>query len=343
MNDENYMNNSNEVNIDSDSSQSSDSVYFKFNPTELIFEKAKHINYFKFIFKSLKNNPSLETHKITLLHFIIAGLKILNSLTEEEIELGLRFVINNAVIYNNKIKGFRGGTFSGWSYNNNYKNNMKCNSQDKPHIAATYCALSIFKMCNYSLDSVNGLDKISLKFQEVLQNDKIIFDDEHIIKEIQLSQNECGQISAQSFDTENDVRFFYCAMSIFKLLGKDNNEIKNLINYEASHKFLNSIQSYEGGFSMVDEGESNAGTTFTAIASYKILGLDIPNKNKLINWLCSRNSSLGVNGRTNKIPDSCYSFWVMGSLSNLGFLELFDREHTINFLLNCQTLKVIYI
>ncbi len=45
----------------------------------------------------------------------------------------------------------------------------------------------------------------------------------------------------------------------------------------------------------------------------------------------------GYNGRTNKTPDSCYSFWIGATLSLLGCFELTDVGTTRMFLLNgCQ-------
>jgi prenyltransferase beta subunit len=72
-----------------------------------------------------------------------------------------------------------------------------------------------------------------------------------------------------------------------------------------------------------------------------MLGVDVPNKETLINWLFNRKNSLGVNGRTNKTSDSCYSFWVGATLSILGYLEIFDTDWTQQFLLNCQSEQVI--
>jgi geranylgeranyl transferase type-1 subunit beta len=306
--------------------------------TDISFNKESHIKFLKYCFYSLKTYHSMESHKITILYFIIGGLTILKSLTDEEKELSCRFVLYNAIINDdNNVIGFRGGNFTGWSFNPNYK----FNEEDIPHIAATYCALAILKICGY-----DNLQKIEKKLQEILSKHNVYFKEEPLIKEILNSQDENGSIRAQKFDTEKDVRFFYCAMCIFKFLGKSSEEIKSIINFEKSEKFLKSIRNYEGGFSMIDEGESNAGLTFCAIASYKILNIEIPNLEILLFWLNQRNSVLGVNGRTNKIPDTCYSFWVMGSLSNLDYLnkgdllKLFDSSHVIDFIMNCQTQKV---
>jgi geranylgeranyl transferase type-1 subunit beta len=299
----------------------------------------------------------MEPHKMTILYFIVAGLKILNGFTEIEKELCVRFVIKNAVIENKskiylifyqihfyliEIKGFRGGNFAGFSYNEEYEKNKIYNYEDKPHIAATYCALSILKMCDYDLINKS---EINNKIKELYNNEDITLDNQQILQEIHLSQNDKGQISAQSFDTENDVRFLYCALCIHKLLGLNTFEdISNTINAELSLKFLDSISNYEGGFSINEGGESNAGTTYCAVACYALLGkIDkIPNIDRLIFWLMSRTSNeLGVNGRTNKIPDSCYSYWVLGSLSILGQIDLVNKEHITDFLMNCQTTLVI--
>lgn len=300
------------------------------------FEKEKHILFLKNSFKSLRSYMSMDVHKMTILYFIIGSLKILKSISEEEKLLSIRFVLNNAVIRNNKVIGFRGGTFSGFSFNKNYIN---WNEEDKPHLASTYCALCILRTCG-----LDDIEKINLKIKEIFretQNDFVI--DDTIFEEITKSQNENGQISAQSFETENDARIFYCAMAIFKLLGKNCENIKDFINHEKCVQYLNSIYNYEGGFSMIEGGEANAGLTFCTIASYNILNATVPDRNQVIFWLNSRNSPLGVNGRTNKSPDSCYSFWVMGSLSILKSLELFERENTIAFILNCQTKMVNFI
>jgi prenyltransferase beta subunit len=146
-----------------------------------------------------------------------------------------------------------------------------------------------------------------------------------------------------NWDSEDDVRFFYCACAIHALV-YDYNISKFSFDFEAGLKYLNSISNYEGGFSKDEEGESNgitfsklAGLTYCAIASLKIMKVSIKNEARLIHWLCSRETNLGVNGRTGKVPDSCYTFWVYATLCNLEKSELFDSELAINFVLQCQT------
>lgn len=72
-------------------------------------------------------------------------------------------------------------------------------------------------------------------------------------------------------------------------------------------------QTYEGGLTNSPGGEAHGGYTFCGVAALSLLGqlerLDI---SRLMFWLSHRQVDKlgGFNGRTNKLIDSCYSFWV---------------------------------
>ena len=83
----------------------------------------------------------------------------------------------------------------------------------------------------------------------------IEFNEKFLLHEINSSQSIKGNITCQSWDTEDDVRFFYCACVIHKLLYEENIEFS--INLENGIRYLNSLWNYEGGFSMIEGGESN--------------------------------------------------------------------------------------
>lgn len=68
----------------------------------------------------------------------------------------------------------------------------------------------------------------------------------------------------------------------------------------------------------------------------KLLGMQIPEKEKLIYWLLNRIVEQGVNGRTGKTPDSCYSYWTYASLCLIDKQTLSNQGHIRKFLLNCQ-------
>lgn len=43
-------------------------------------------------------------------------------------------------------------------------------------------------------------------------------------------------------------------------------------------------------------------------------------------WLCERQlPSGGLNGRPEKLPDVCYSWWVLASLKMIGRIDWIDR------------------
>jgi prenyltransferase beta subunit len=65
-------------------------------------------------------------------------------------------------------------------------------------------------------------------------------------------------------------------------------------------------------------------------------------KGKLINWLAMRQSQIGINGRTGKIPDSCYCFWVTATIKILGNYDFVDEKAAIEFLMSCQNSEIVH-
>ncbi|KAL9847966.1 uncharacterized protein GJ701_006553 isoform 2-T2 [Geothlypis trichas] len=56
-------------------------------------------------------------------------------------------------------------------------------------------------------------------------------------------------------------------------------------------------------------------------------------------WLCERQlPSGGLNGRPEKLPDVCYSWWVLASLKMIGRIQWIDREKLRCFILARQDL-----
>jgi len=200
--------------------------------------------------------------------------------------------------------GFRGGSFSGFTKNFTELNKEILNKNDIPHIAATYCALCILKVCGYNIND------------EKEKNDYM-----GVLEEIGKCQTDRGSITAQLWDTEDDPRFMYCACAIHRLLGVKS-EDKFSFDKDKAKSYLETLISYEGGYGMESDSEANAGLTYCSVGSLVLMGFDneINNKEKLIFWLANRFHDIGVNGRTNKVTDSCYSFWVMATLCILGKL-----------------------
>lgn len=149
---------------------------------------------------------------------------------------------------------------------------------------------------------------------------------------------------------EVDVRGIYCLITTSILL--------NIITpqlVEGTAAFIASCQTYEGGFSSSSQpyfsttstllgqprpplGESHGGYTFCSLASWVMLqpfiGSSSPkptiNKKSLLRWLVQMQGSEselgGFKGRTNKLVDGCYSWWVGGAFALLDGLNSHTRQ-----------------
>ena len=83
------------------------------------------------------------------------------------------------------------------------------------------------------------------------------------------------------------------------------------------------------------------GPTYCACAALRLLGLldEYPGKDSLLKFLVNRQIG-GFNGRINKTPDTCYTFWAGGALEVLGKDSFIDREQARKFLYICENTKI---
>lgn len=112
-------------------------------------------------------------------------------------------------------------------------------------------------------------------------------------------------------DGETDVRGAYCAISCAKLVNVPEPVLKEL--FAGAGDWIASCQTYEGGFGGAPDLEAHGGYTFCGIASLALLNeADKCDKKALLQWTLRRQMSYegGFQGRTNKLVDGCYSFWV---------------------------------
>lgn len=107
-----------------------------------------------------------------------------------------------------------------------------------------------------------------------------------------------------------DVRGSYCAFSVAALL--------NLVTPELTEKaadFIALCQTYEGGVGAAPGVEAHGGYTFCALAAMEILNsMHKFRVDDLLKWAVKQQMSFegGFRGRTNKLVDGCYSFWLGG-------------------------------
>ncbi|KAG2733813.1 hypothetical protein G9P44_003338 [Scheffersomyces stipitis] len=143
---------------------------------------------------------------------------------------------------------------------------------------------------------------------------------------------------------ESDTRSTYCVLSVAAILNIVTDEL-----VEKTAEWLLSCQTYEGGFAGVPYTEAHGGYSFCALASFFILynkksqfqEKSSVHLDALIKWAVSRQYGVegGLSGRTNKLVDACYSFWI-GALypmleSVTGEGELFSREALGHYILRC--------
>ncbi|KAB1210110.1 Geranylgeranyl transferase type-2 subunit beta [Morella rubra] len=112
----------------------------------------------------------------------------------------------------------------------------------------------------------------------------------------------------------------------------------NKINVEKAVSYIVSCKNLDGGFGSTPGGESHAGQIFCCVGALAIMGsLHHIDKDLLGWWLCERQvQSGGLNGRPEKLPDVCYSWWVLSSLIMIDRVHWISKEKLIKYILDCQ-------
>lgn len=154
--------------------------------------------------------------------------------------------------------------------------------------------------------------------------------------------------------SENDLRFLYCACAISHILDDWSG-----INKDMAVAYIQSCRSWDGGIGLINEQEGHGGSTFCGVAALSLMGeldavLDDGDddifdagfgrhrfkrgswRNELIRWCVSRQIE-GMQGRPNKVEDTCYSYWVGGTLNILKCDHLLDHNALRKFIMHCQT------
>ena len=182
------------------------------------------------------------------------------------------------------------------------------------HITSTHYALLV-------LIQLNRLD-VALERKDKIAN---------YIKSL---QNKDGSFKGDTY-AETDSRFSYDAAAILKFIGCLNEEY---INIKKATEYVLSCQNCDGGFGSIPGAESHGAYCFCCIGFLSVTGqLNLLDKNQTGKWLAERQTHLGgFNGRPEKLPDVCYSWWVLSSMFMIGTENFFDKNLLIKFILNCQ-------
>jgi len=105
--------------------------------------------------------------------------------------------------------------------------------------------------------------------------------------------------------------------------------------------FIKSCRSFDGAISLVPHQEGHGGRTFCGVACLKLMGkMNILQeeqdwRREMIYWCTSRQVK-GMQGRPNKAEDTCYSYWIGGTLRLLQQDHLLEQEALRDYVLRCQ-------
>ncbi len=178
-------------------------------------------------------------------------------------------------------------------------------------------------------------------------------------------------------DDDCDLRFMYTAIVIWYLLSdrttspQSQQQQQQIINVEAATSYILSCISYDGALALTPGREGHGGSTFCGIASLYLMGVldevmareDLAGwKDNLIRWCVMRQhwlpkatnndqtsnngyiegetyttTAAGMQGRPNKLEDTCYSYWIGGTLHLLSSSHVLDGWALREYVLECQT------
>ncbi|XP_063239302.1 geranylgeranyl transferase type-2 subunit beta isoform X2 [Bacillus rossius redtenbacheri] len=152
-------------------------------------------------------------------------------------------------------------------------------------------------------------------------------DREEILSFVRRCQDESGGFGAS---VGHDPHVLYTLSAIQGRL--------DAIDVDKATDFVVSCMNFDGGFGSKPGSESHAGLIYCCVGMLSVTGqLHRLDADLLGWWLCERQlPSGGLNGRPEKLPDVCYSWWVLSSLSMLGRLHWIDGAALAGFILACQ-------
>jgi len=170
----------------------------------------------------------------------------------------------------------------------------------------------------------------------VLFNRMDLIDRESLVNYVKNLQNADGSFRGDQWG-EIDTRFSFCAIACLTLIDR-----LDAIDVERATDFVLKCLNFDGGFGCIPGAESHAGQIYCCLGFLSLVQrvdrLDDSTRTRLAWWLCERqlDRSGGLNGRPEKLPDVCYSWWVLASLKILGKIEWINREKLSRFILASQ-------
>jgi len=309
------------------------------------------MHFFAYFLRTLPvQYESLDTNRLTLAHFCVQALDLLGVWDDSALQLQQQLTLDKTVIIEwiyslqSDNGGFIGGTFLGTS-SSTAESCSSHNIYNHGHIAMTYTALATLKTLGDDLQRVDR--QAILATLPKLQRSDGSF--QCVVMETTAPSNDNNNNDNNNYSSEHDLRFLYCACSISHML----QDWSGIDQDRAVHYIQQCRNPIDGSFALVPGGqEGHGGSTFCAVASLTLMGrlkqvLDPDSstgsgsgsvcwRNELIRW-CVHRQVGGMQGRPNKVEDTCYSFWIGGTLRLLGHDDLLDHTALRTFVMKCQT------
>lgn len=116
-----------------------------------------------------------------------------------------------------------------------------------------------------------------------------------------------------SHEGESDARAVYCAVAVATVLQIAQRGDHSHALLSGVGDYAASLQAFDGGLAGEPGAEAHGGNTYCALAAATLAGSQhVVDLDALLDWAVMRQMSFegGFQGRTNKLVDSCYSFWV---------------------------------
>ncbi|EGG24480.1 hypothetical protein DFA_02723 [Cavenderia fasciculata] len=312
------------------------------------FEIEKHIKYIK---RNLMALPSPYTsalpNHLSIVYFMLSGLDILDRL-DQEIDDTLSTQIKEFV-YSRQILpyyqqpddniincGFRGANFIGQPFDNSVQQQQQSTTSSSTPSSSSLCLCQSYPIVACDQSTLAN-SYCALMILRILRDDLGRVNKKSITNAMKHLQQPDGSYVGASGGGESDMRYLYTACAISFLL-----EDWSGIDIDLALQYIRSSFGYEFAFGQGPLQEAHGGSTYCAIAALSLLGLldqEFPKQSvkreKLVQWLVMKQIS-GFSGRTNKDPDTCYSFWIGASLDMLGAYHLVDSNLVSSFILGAQ-------
>ncbi|GMI41921.1 hypothetical protein TrCOL_g13739 [Triparma columacea] len=298
----------------------------------------------------------LDTNRLTLVHFLVHSLSITSDVRlfapqSSEVRSRLISWILNLLVTSGTgptaTAGFTGGTSIGNPFTPFTPTSSSSSSPPPPrvetthHIAMTYCALLTLLSLSYDITTLpchaimNGVKSLQNLSPGPLQ----------------------GSFKSHGEGSESDMRFNYCAVTIERVLWKCLNPTLpydgkdcTYIDKKTLLEYCKGCKTYDGGIGLVPGLESHGGSYFTCLATLSTLDMigevfeSEECLDRLERWGVRRQIG-GMQGRTGKAEDTCYSYWVGGGIRILGTYrggddadkcELPEPGKVVEFIMKCQ-------